>query len=237
MKDKVGQISKLDVVKSWVKDTSPNTQAGYLNALAEFCMVNNIDPIQMIETIHMEEENRLPNWEKSINKWFERFDEYCKEKNHSKNTWSVRRSIVNGFIGFNGLTQYTSYGRRKSNGFKDPNRRKGLTKKDIRELLEASKSWKMKAIILTQVSSGISTADLIKLKVKDFQEGLIEVYDKEYRTTKKICRLKLVRQKTRKEFTTFLSEEAVKSIEKYLELDRSDLKYDDALFASYKRNG
>ena len=49
--------------------------------------------------------------------------------------------------------------------------------------------------------------------------------------------LHLVRQKTNKEFTTFFSEEAVISIEKYLELERINPNPDEALFSSYKKIG
>ena len=235
LKDTIENIQQLDVVKSWLTDLSANSRSSYLAALAEFCIVNEIEPIEMLETIHKEEENRLPNWERTITQWFEDFDEYCKKQNRCLNTRNLRRTIVNGFIGFHGLTQYTKNGRRKSKQFKEPNKREGLTKNDIRSLLDACKSWKMKAIILAQISSGLSTADIIKLKLKDFQEGVTDTYDKENRIIRRICKLRLIRQKTGNKFTTFLSEEAVKAIEKYLELERINPKPEDALFSSYKK--
>lgn len=236
LKDMIAMIEDLDVVKSWLKDLSSNSRSSYLGALAEFCIANDIEPIEMLETIHKEEEDRLPQWERTINKWFENFDEYCKKQNRSINTRNLRRTVVNGFIGFHGLTQYTENGRRrKPKQFKEPNKRKGLNEKDIQDLLGACKSLKMKAIILTQISSGLSTADIIKLKIKDFQKGIVEAYDIENRMIRRICKLKLVRQKTNKEFTTFLSEEAVNAIERYLKLERINPKPEQALFSSYKK--
>jgi len=44
--------------------------------------------------------------------------------------------------------------------------------------------------------------------------------------------LKLVRIKTYKEFTTFISEEPVNAIERYLKLERNDPQPDDALFTA-----
>lgn len=58
---------------------------------------------------------------------------------------------------------------------------------------------------------------MLCLKVKDFQEGIFEVYDSITKSKRKICQLILVRTKTGIEFTTFLSEEAIESIEKYLD--------------------
>lgn len=96
----------------------------------------------------------------------------------------------------------------------------------------ACKTWKMKAVVLAQASSGLTGVDLLKLKLKDFNEGLIEVLDKKTKCKKRICQLKLVRIKTYKEFTTFISEESVNAIERYLKLERNDPQPDDALFTA-----
>lgn len=238
LKSFIKEIEGLNVVKEWLKDLSPSSKSSYRSALADFCIVNNIKPDEMLEIIYQEEEERLPAWERSINKWFTKYDEHCKEKNRTKGTRDNRRTIVNGFIGFHGLTQYSSKGgRRKTNEFKEANKRDALTKDDIKNMLEACKTWKMKAIILIQSSSGLSGVDLINLKVKDFQEGLKEVYDKKSRKTKKICRLHLTREKTKKEFITFLSEEAVEAVEKYLELGRKEPKPDEPLISNKKYQG
>ena len=109
-----------------------------------------------------------------------------------------------------------------------------MKKEDIKELLNASKTWKMKAMILAQLSSGLTGVDLLKLKIENFKEGIKEVYD-DNGYLRKVCMLRLVRQKTNKEFTTFFSEEAVLAIEKYLELERINPKPDEALFSSYKK--
>jgi len=38
----------------------------------------------MLNKIYPEEEDRLPAWNRSINNWFEDYDEHCKEKNAPK---------------------------------------------------------------------------------------------------------------------------------------------------------
>lgn len=125
----VDKIKCCEVVESWLQNLSHNSKVCYLNALAEFCMVNDLDPQDMLKTIYMEEEQRLPSWELSINKWFEKFDEHCKVQSRTKKTRDVRRTIVNAFISFYGLTRYTSKcGHRKVEGLKESNQRKSLTK-------------------------------------------------------------------------------------------------------------
>ena len=79
LKDTVNQIKDLEIVKSWLQDLSQNSKANYLEALAEFCKINEITPEEILNIIHQEEEERKPTWQRSINKWFETFDEHCRK--------------------------------------------------------------------------------------------------------------------------------------------------------------
>jgi integrase len=88
-------------------------------------------------------------------------------------------------------------------------------------------------MILAQLSNGLTGVNMLKLKVKDFQKGLIESID-EKGAKRRVCMLNLVRQKTDKKYTTFFSEEAVIAIEKYLERERIKPQGNEALFSSYK---
>lgn len=234
LKNYIDKIKSIDVVKSWITDVSPNTRLAYNNALAEFCMVNQVCPHDMLKIIYMEEEERVPAWERSVNRWFDAYDEHCKQHKRTKSTRDNRRTIINGFISFHGLPKHEQKGRRrKFKGLKEPNKREVLKKEDIKELLNASKTLKMKAMILAQLSSGLTSIDLLNLKIEDFKDGIREVYD-ENGKLRKICMLNLVRQKTDKEYTTFFSEEAVNAIETYLEHERIKPLPDEALFSSYK---
>lgn len=237
LKEAIDKIKSMDIIKSWITDVSPNTRVSYYNGLAEFCMVNEVDPHEMLKIIHMEEEERVPAWNRSINKWFDAFDEHCKENKRTKSTRDNRRTVVNAFISYHGLPKHISKGgRRRFSGLKEPNKREVLKKEDIKKLLNASKTWKMRAMILAQLSSGLTGIDLINLKIEHFEEGIKELYD-DNGHLRRVCMLHLVRQKTDKEFTTFFSEEAVLAIEKYLELERVNPKPDEALFSSYKKIG
>jgi hypothetical protein len=71
-------------------------------------------------------------------------------------------------------------------------------------------------------------ADVQKLKIKDFQKGLINVGNG------KICRLNLKRTKKGVEFTTFMSMEAVEAIEQYLEFERVNPEPEDRFFVGFR---
>lgn len=234
LKPEIEKIKNSEVVKGWLKDLNENSKFSYREALADFCLVNEITPEEMLDTIYREEEQRLPAWERSANKWFEKYDEHCKKHKRSKNTRNVRKAICNGFLGFYGLPQYKPRGtRRKIEGLKEPNNRNNLTKDEINTLLETARSFKLRAIILTQCSSGLAISDVVDLTVHDFFDGLTEVYieDDEKR---RICKLSLKRIKTGVKFTTFLNEEAVNAIERYLRLERVNVTQEQPLFSSYK---
>lgn len=234
LKPTIEKIKNSEVVKGWLKDLNENSKFSYREALADFCLVNGITPEEMLDTIYQEEEQRLPAWERSVNKWFETYDEHCKEHKRSKNTRNVRKAICNGFLGFYGLPQYKPRGtRRKIEGLKEPNNRNNLTKDEINRLLKTARSFKLRAIILTQCSSGLAISDVVDLKVNDFFNGLTEVYD-ENDEKRRICKLSLKKIKTGVNFTTFLNEEAVNAIEKYLKLERVNVTQEQPLFSSYK---
>ena len=173
LKETVNQIKDSEVVISWLQDLSYNSKINYVEALAEFCIVNKVTPEEILETIHLEEEERKPTWQRSINKWFETYDEHFKKLKRRKSTRDTRRAIANAFIGYHGLPQYKQRGgRRKMNGLKETNKRENLTKEEIKLLLQVSKTFKMKAMILAQASSGLASSDMLNLKVQDFQDGL-----------------------------------------------------------------
>lgn len=86
-------------------------------------------------------------------------------------------------------------------------RKKIPTKDDIREILNACDPLE-RALVLVGVSSGLSAMDISNLKVSDFIDGCDP--------TTGITTLHLVRKKKNYEFYTFLSPEASKAIQDYL---------------------
>lgn len=226
-------ISKEDVVSEWLKNKSDNSKRSYLYALADFCISNNVDPVDMIKIIEKEEIERLPYKESSVIQWFQNYADFCQEKGRTKTTWANRRRAVTNFLSSRGFRiSYYPIGDLKKFEFKKNPKQKPLNKKDLKKVLNGCKSWKMRSMILVQVSSGISSKHLINLKVKDFKRGLDTFKDiNGFKRT--ICYFSLTREDG-EHFKTFISEETVVSIQNYLDLERANPKPSEALFTRSK---
>ncbi|WP_422656670.1 tyrosine-type recombinase/integrase [Methanosarcina sp. UBA5] len=92
------------------------------------------------------------------------------------------------------------------------------TKEDLQDALKVCDPLE-KAILLVGVSSGLSANEIIRLKVKDFKEG----YDSKTEITTLILR----RGKVGTDFVTFLSPEASRAVQDYLEFRARTIKTTD----------
>ena len=233
LKDTIKEIQDQKVVKKWMDGLSEGSKLNYLKALAEFVMITELNPQELLTIAYKEEEERVPPWKRTIDEWFAKYEEHCIQCNRSKATRNTRTSIIKTFFHMNRITTPSMLSKRRNsnNDFKIKNKRQGLTKETIKIALDGCRRLRLKAIILTQVSSGLSVSDVVKLKIKDFNDGLIKVDEKN-----EICMFHIKRQKTDKEFTTFISVEAVEMIKKYLEIERPAYAPNDYLFSNHFRN-
>lgn len=95
----------------------------------------------------------------------------------------------------------------------------------------------MKAIILVQASSGLSAQNIEKLKVKDFEKGIIEQYDRVHKKKWYICKLNFERGRYGDQHVTFLSDEAIEAVKNYLKHERDNPKPNQALFSDARDSG
>lgn len=233
LKNEIDEIQNQEVVKDWTDGLSKNGKLNYLRALAEFSMVTQKTPKEMLTIAYDEAEKRIPPWELSIKEWFKEYEDHCIECNRSKATRDIRRGIIKSFFHSNDITtpKESTKRRNNKNKFKIKNQRPGLTKEVIKSALDSCRTLRLRAIILTQTSSGLSVADVVNLKLEDFQDGLIRI-DEE----KEICMFKLRRQKTDKRFITFISFEAVEAIKNYIKTERKPEYKDEHLFLNFFRD-
>ena len=89
------------------------------------------------------------------------------------------------------------------------------TKAELQEVLRVCDPLE-RSILLVGVSSGLASNELRSLKVKQFRDG--------YDSVTGITTLKLVREKTNVAFCTFLSAEATKAVNEYLDFRNRDIK-------------
>jgi integrase len=226
-------IKKEKVVIDWLEGLEENSELTYLSALAEFCKVIDKTPKELLEQSFNEIEERKAPWELQINEWFYEYEAYCVRIDRAKPTRDIRTSIAKNFFHFYKIPtpKINTRRRNKTNNLRVKNKRPALTKEDIKRALSSSRTLRLKAIILTQASSGLAISDVVKLKIKNFQEGLKDVGE-----GKQICQFHLRRQKTDKEFYTFISFEAVESIEEYLKTERKEYGSEDFIFSNAFRN-
>ena len=232
LKPRIEEIKELKVVQNWIEGLRENSRKNYLNALAEFCNVIDKTPDEILTIAFQEQRDRVPPWEQQIEDWFKAYKNYFYEKpDCSKTTSTVRRNIVSNFFHFYKLVTPTDSTRREKDRLSIPNEREGLTKKELTEAIEQAKQIKIKALLLTQATSGLAISDVLKITIKQFKDGLIQLDDE-----RQICRIHQKRTKTSREHYTFISFEAVEMIQKYLKRERGKYQLKWPLFASERNS-
>lgn len=199
--------------------SSKSSANNKLRALAHFYLANKIDLKKMILIAKKEQLEKVPFSNTKLKIWLDNYEGYLK-KSYSENTQKLWINYVRKFFSNQKIEL-----KKKDNFYpiikkQDTNR---LTKQDIERLLDASKNMKMKAIILTQISSGLAPKILLNLKIKDFEDGIIN-------ENVKLCKFNLKRSDGGY-FTVFISTEALEAIEQYLKFERKTVNLEDPLFS------
>ncbi|MGO9387904.1 MAG: tyrosine-type recombinase/integrase [Methanobacterium sp.] len=217
------EIVKQDpVFLNWKHGLSEGAEVQYGYALADFCIAIGKKPDEILKICKKELE--VPFWERSINSWFPKYDDYCQSIDRARKTRNFRRGLILNFFHFNRI-ETPRPSKREARKFRTANKRKLPSKEEYKIFLNGCNTIKQKAIILTQISSGLSNSDVCNLNVGQFKNGL---------DNNDVCYLHLFRKKTEIEFTTFLSPEAVEAINTYLTTEREDLKNNQPLFTKHK---
>ncbi len=208
--------------RKWAHGIDDGTKKNYHLALTGFCLATSKTPSELLKVCA--DDYHKPPWERKINDWFIDYDLYCESTGWSKDTYSKKKTYTKQFFRFNQI-EVPSNRRGKNDKFKRANDRKLPTKEEIKLLLNACKTIKQKAIILTQFSSGLGNSDVVRLTVGQFRNGIDD---------NNICKIRIRRHKTDEELITFLSPEAVEAINSYLRVERNNLEDSQPLFTKYK---
>ena len=209
------KIKQEKVIQDWIDGLRPATINNYLKAMALLTILTQKTPTELLEIAWKEQEERTPPWQQSIEKWYQQLKEYNQTTDASKTTAEVRKANISAFFHFYKIITPRTYLKRKKDSLKIKNEREGLTKQDLKDALHAVNSFKIKALILTQATSGLAIQDVLQLNIEQFHEGLIKLDD-----THEICRIQQKRTKTNREHYTFINFEAVDLIKKYIKLER-----------------
>jgi integrase len=195
------------LVDKWLATVakSDNTKRNYSHAIKAFCEFVDKDPDQLIIEAEKEIKEGLLMRERSVSDYVPDFIEHLENKNLAPNTIRGYIMPIQSFYNYYDI-QFPKQRNLESivleSNIEIP------SKSDIQTILKVCDPLE-KAIILVGVSSGLSSNEIINLKVGTFKNG--------YDSTTGITTLKIRRGKTRTDFITFLTSEASQAVNDYLE--------------------
>ena len=223
-------LEDYESVKRWItrlnkKSGSPNTLRMYLHYLEEFCEYAGKNPDELVEErrndLRSEDIFVRRRAEDLLDRWFTELE----RKGLSRNTCVLAYNAVRSFYKAN----YLELEMEETPSTWPVKVKPGLTREDLRALLEACRKPMHRAYILCQVQSGLGVSDLLKITY-----GLVEDQLKKGASH---IHLRLLRGK-RKElgwFDTFFGRMATQALREYL-ATRRDLISSSRLFPCTARN-
>ncbi len=205
---------------------SEKTKEQYLTYIKLYCETANKTPTQLIDTAIKEfKKGKLPT-ERQEFEYINKFLSIIDKKGLAPKTKASCIAIVKSFYKAYDIQLTSSFGKNQTTETLEANTNTFIKREDIIKLLTNANSLRDKAIIFCMASSGMARREILNLKFKNI------TYDA------KIGIIKMRRQKSKVDYLTFISPEAVDSIKNYLaERDRIEklkVKGDnDFVFVSY----
>ncbi len=205
---KVNELKNDKIIKDWLSGIKAayETRRVYLQSMQQFTEFTHNTPLQLIEEAEKEIRAGLLMRERNITSYLREFREHLERKDIAPLTIKSRMTGVCSFYRLYNI-QLPVLPKGTTNARPELKRKKIPTKDDIRKILNVCDPLE-RALVLVGVSSGLSAVDISNLRVSDFVDG--------YDPKTGITTLHLVRKKKNYEFYTFLSPEASKAIQDYL---------------------
>jgi len=207
------------LVDKWLKSVakSPNTRRNYLHDLNAYCAFTGKEPDKLIIEAEAEIKAGKLMRERSVSDDVPDFIEHLESKNLAPN---IIRSYIMAIQSF---YSYYDIPFPKQRNLESTVLKSNIdipSKNDIQTILKICDPLE-KAIVLVGLSSGLSSEEIRNLKIGTFKAG--------YDSTTGITTLKIRRGKTKIDFVTFLTPEASRAVNDYLEFrerksDSSDVR-------------
>jgi integrase len=188
-------------------NSSDRTQKHYLSAMQIYTKFTGKTPVELINEAEKEIKDGILPRTRKIKKYLTGFRKHLQDSDLAEKTVQGYVSAVRSFYAAFEIDIPKLQKSEKTVTILEENV-PIPTKADLQATIKVCDVME-KAILLIGVSSGLSSNEIIKLKVKDFTKG----YDPET----KITTLSLRRAKVRFDFITFLSPEASQSVLDYLD--------------------
>ncbi len=204
-------LAENKVINDWLraKKAAKNTRKSYLTAMQLYTEFTGMTPDELIDEAEAEQIGAasIPMRKRKINDKILDFRDHLESQNLAPMTIANRMKVVSSFYKYYYIQMPITP---KSEKAILPLEENALipTKEEIRQALTIADPLE-RALILVGCSSGLAVADICNLKLSDFRNG----YDPETQITT----LKLRRVKTNFDFITFLTPEASKAVNDYIE--------------------
>lgn len=217
-------------VQLWfdLNELAESSRCGYGTYMKQFCELNNKSPTELIdEAIAEIRAGKLPSECNTVS-YIAKFRRSLRERELARTTQRSSLECIKSFYKAYDIQLSSLIGKVRN---ARPLRENlfFLTREDVQKLLINAKLLRDRAIILTMASSGMAKQEIRNLRIKDltFDEDGVGIVD-------------IRRQKTQRDYMTFISPEGVMAIKKYFEeRSRSDrMKIngdDDFVFITYRR--
>jgi integrase len=202
------ELRKDPTVIEWltIVNVRPNTERNYLLGLQWFTEWTGKEPESLLIEAEKEIDTGIRMRHRSVKKYIPAFRKHLQDKGNAPHTIKGYITGVKSFYNaFDIELPKLSKAGQKAQGLK---KHKDIpTKEDIQEVLKVCDPLE-RAVILVGVSSGLSAKEIINLRVSDFKKG--------YDPVTEITTLDLRRGKVDFDFITFLSPEASRAVQDYL---------------------
>lgn len=199
------------MINGWLNqiEAAQNTRRNYITALAEYTNFIGLTPEQTIDTAEKEIVDGVLMRKRTIKTYMIGFREMLKQRGLAPKTIHNHIAGVKSFYRSNDIDLPNLNQKKHTNAKPLKENDMRLTRDDVKDAL-AHANVRNRALILVMASSGLSQADLLELRVGDFKNG----FDPQTGTTT----LHVRRIKTDYDFITFLSPEACRAVDDWLEL-------------------
>jgi len=216
-----------DFLDKGIKDSTKRTYKQFLHYYTD---CHGMTITQLIEEAEDDEDNGLRMRKRRINIRLKEFENWLNEKDYAPSR--IRNALATVRVLYNYYDIKLPKPKSKQKPEEHITSEDILTKEEIEKAIRLSNT-KYKAIILTMVSSGMGSAELRSLTVKNFLDGIKDVVKNPLKLPLDIGEIRkevdesnavpliiwkdITRQKTNEKYTTFSTPETLLKILNYLE--------------------
>lgn len=207
------------IIIEWLDSISPkkSTEYNYIRAMVIYTEYAGKSPKELIAEAEKEIKAGLLPRERTVKRDLIGFRRCLQGKKLSPlSVKSYMTRITNFYKAFDIEIPKIPKSERKAQPL--PENHEIPTKEELQEVLKVCDLIE-KAIVLVGASSGLSAQEIVNLKVKDFTKG--------YDPVTEVTTLKLRREKVGFDFITFLSPEASRAVNEFIEYRNREIKSSD----------